>query len=149
MKEIKASRGAIFLVDDEDFEYLNQFSWTLNSCNYAGRYSDGRFITMHRLIMGNPKGKQVDHIDGNRFNNQRSNLRICTQSQNCMNRKATTKGSSGFRGVHKTKYSYQARIEVSGKKMNLGHFKEPMEAAIAYNKAAVKYHGEFAVLNDI
>lgn len=157
MKQIKLTQNRFALVDDSDFEWLNQFKWSVNSNKYVWRYT-GRInrktkgITMHKLIMKTPKGLQIDHINGDRFDNRRCNLRICTCSQNCMNRKATTKSTTGYRGVTripKYKAIWQARIEINGKKISLGFFDDPKQAALAYNHAALKYHGDFAFLNKL
>lgn len=155
MRKIELTQGRYTLVNDEDYEYLNQWKWCVNSCNMVlrGTSKNGKqkSILMHRVIMQPPSDLQIDHKNGNRLDNRRNNLRICTQSQNCMNRKATTKGISGYKGV--TQYidgeRWIARIEVENKKIRLGLFNDIKKAALAYNKAAQKYHGEFALLNNI
>jgi hypothetical protein len=165
MKEIKLSiqgknKGKfIVLVDNEDFAWLNQWKWNvikgLNNY-YASRNSRKNgikeLIYMHRLIMNTPKNMEVDHKDHNGLNNQKSNLRNCTQSQNQKNKRAS--GKSKYLGVthykHRNKYDYIAsQISMNGKIVRLGYFKTEKEAAIAYNEATLKYHGEFANFNKI
>lgn len=103
MKKIKLTSGKFALVDDDMFEELNKFSWCLNG-GYAirGYSKNGKQakLKMHRVIMNTPKGMDTDHIDNNKLNNQRNNLRVCTRSQNCMNRKkrSTPNLSSSFKG---------------------------------------------------
>jgi hypothetical protein len=148
MKQIPLTQGKFAIVDDEDFDWLNKWKWCVNNENVVHRKSNYKIITMHKLIMNPPKGMQVDHKSGNRLDNRRSNLRICTGSQNCMNRNYKS-NSSGYKGVRKWYRRWQSRIEINGKKINLGMFSTPIKAAKAYNEAAIKYHGEFAKLNQI
>lgn len=160
MKEIQLSKQGknkgkfVAFVDDEDYEYLNIWRWCVSGKKipYVATCQriNGVKITllMHRLIMNTPEGIEVDHIDHNGLNNQRNNLRNCTKSQNQMNRKST--GKSKYLGViiHKNKYIFSL-IKTNKKRIYLGHFKTEEEAALAYNKAAIKLHGEFAKLNDV
>jgi len=153
MKRISLTQGRFALVDNEDFNWLNQWNWCVNSENMVmrGKTINGRLkmIVMHRLIMQPPADLQIDHKNGDRLDNRRSNLRICTGSQNCMNRVATTKGTTGYKGVTKIRNKYRANIKLEGKKIHLGYFNDVKEAALVYNKAAKKYFGEFALLNNI
>jgi HNH endonuclease len=155
MKEIKLTRGKIALVDDADFESLNSRKWYAAKDRHtfyasANDYSGQKRVEkrMHWVIMGKPpKGYIVDHKDRNGLNNQRGNLRICTRGQNNANRKAW--GKSKFLGVTFLKGRNRPYWEVRIKGKYLGAFKDEKEAAMAYNKAAVEVHGEFANLNDI
>ena len=148
MKQIPLGKSGKFaLVDDADFDWLSQLKWR-DSCN--GYASSGvKSIKMHRLIMQTPKGMHTDHIDGNGLNNQRSNLRICTQSQNGMNRGAQINSTSGNKGVFKRGKRWKSQIKVGKKIKYLGYFASKTEAAIAYNKAALEHFGEFARLNEV
>ena len=154
-KEIKLTQGKVAIVDDADFEYLNQFKWYANN-NYAVRcftVSKNKVnrILMHREIMKISKGLIIDHIDRNGLNNQKNNLRICTNSQNLMNRCKNINNTSGFKGVvyNKLDKKYRAKIYFNSKCISLGCYIDPKDAAKAYNEAALKYHGEFANLNKI
>lgn len=151
------NKGKYFaMVDDEDFDYLNKTNWSLT--NKKSKLSEfhyawsGNRILMHRIILGVVGvGICVDHVDGNGLNNQRSNLRICTHAQNMANKKSKKNGTSKYLGVHKTPSygKWQAKIKHDKKRIYLGSFKNEIEAALAYNEAAIKIHGEFAKLNII
>ena len=145
-KSIKLSKNKCALVDDEDFEYLNNFNWSLSSAGYAVSSSNK---IMHRMIMNTPKGLVTDHINHNTLDNRKENLRICTNSENRHNYIKPKNNTSGYKGVyfHKTTNKWCAKIRVNRIKMHLGYFLDIEEAAIAYNKAATKYFGEFALLN--
>lgn len=162
MKEIELSQGYKALVDDIDFEHLNQFKWNVrivSSTKYAkrsDRYSIPKTIQMHRIIMNCPKDMMVDHINGNGLDNRRENLRICTRSNNLMNsNKPKGKNTSKYKGVSKLNYSnkkwkcWRAEIRINRKAIFLGTFKTQKEAALAYNEAAIKYFGKFAKLNEV
>ena len=156
MKRITLSKGKFALVDDEDFEYLNGQQWyAARSGNkyYALRRDKNKALgfqtsRMHREIMS-PEGRfVVDHINGNTLDNRKENLRVCTSSENKMNRRVC-RSASGFKCVHwhKTRKRWQAYIRINKKRKCLGFFREKESAAIAYDKAAVKYYGEFAATN--
>lgn len=156
MKQIKLTQGKFTLVNDEDYEYLNQWKWhTYKSKGiyYARRYdcSNGgkKNIKMHRLLLNAEGEVLVDHIDGDGLNNQRVNIRLCTARQNAINRRGW--GSSKYTGVSFDKESkkWRARINTGFAKINIGRFAEEEKAAVAYNAYAKKYHGEFARLNVI
>lgn len=144
------------MVDDEDFESLNQWKWWLFKGAYACRKAwnpktkGSKNIRMHRQIMGLEIGAIVDHIDGNGLNNQKSNLRPATGFQNSRNRKKIeSKTSSKFKGVFFNKIAkrWAVQIGIDKKKVFGGYFTNETHAAAAYNALAVKYHGEFARLN--
>lgn len=163
MKKIPLTQGQVALVDDDDFERLNQFKWCAhfqpNRANGGGYNAvrnakrDGKAVTvlMHREILNAPHDKQVDHIDRDALNNQRSNLRLANPAPNGANQGLRKNNTSGYRGVYFFKGwgKYVAQIKVNGKVKNLGGFKTAEEAAIRYNEAAQAEYGEFAVLNSI
>ena len=150
MKKIKLSRGKYTIVDDEDFEWLNRWKWSYNSLGYARMGQNYKTILMHRLIMNTPHGMETDHINGNGLDNRRSNLRICTRSQNKMNTCLSSKNTSGYKGVCWNKNSKKWRAEIEYKKsICLGYFDNKIDAAKAYNQKAKELFGEFAKLNKI
>jgi hypothetical protein len=104
---------------------------------------------MHRDIMLASPGEQIDHIDHDTLNNQKSNLRKCSAEQNSHNRRLRRDSASGFKGVSWSNDSskWQARIMATGKAIHLGSYIEREDAARAYDAAAVKYHGKFAMTN--
>lgn len=157
-KQIQVGNGFFAIVDDSDFDKVSRYKWrTLfnkNSNKTPYAVASGGLL-MHRIILGLEKGdgKMVDHADHNTLNNTRNNLRVVTSQQNQMNRNKFSNNTTGYKGVtvekwHKSK-NYRADIRLSGKKIHIGYFYSAREAAIAYNEAAKKYHGEFAHLNDL
>jgi len=106
---------------------------------------------MHRFIMNPPKGVIIDHINGNPFDNRKSNLRFANKSQNAMNSKPRKNTASGHKGVswHKIVKKWRARINVNQKEIYLGSFNSKKEAILAYNLAATQYFEKFAKLNEI
>jgi hypothetical protein len=147
------TRGAIAKVDAADYATLRPFRWSLGTWGYAERHARadgvGRTIGMHRDVMQPPAGYEVDHINGDKLDNRRSNLRICTRAQNAANRvRASHNNASMFKGVGRLRSgNWRARITVNGQLRNLGTFDTEIEAAIAYDRAAVQEFGEFARLN--
>lgn len=164
MKYIELTKGKKTLVDDEDYEFINQHKWHLSSHGYAVRTTKtpsvagkrhGKMIGMHRVILNTPSDMVVDHINGNKLDNRKSNLRNCTQAQNCQNQGLRRNNTSGYKGVHFHKQrinKWQARLhftDENGKRKvkHLGFFDDPKEAGTAYNQAAQEQFGEFAKVN--
>ena len=166
MKKIKLTNDKYALVDDEDYEWLNQFKWFSEkgrNTYYVASCINSVRTRMHRFILELIDRKIIiDHKDGNGLNNQRNNLRKCTHAENMTNRKSAKNSSSKYLGVSmrctKTKYvskktgietthfsfGWVATTTIDNKCKYLGTFKTELEAAIIYNIAARKYHGEFA-----
>ncbi len=156
MAYIQLTQGKKAIVDAEDLAELSQYNWQFHKKGYAyttiylGKIGDkyrGTTIKMHRLLTSCPVDKQVDHKNGNGLDNRKSNLRICTATQNSYNRKVHKNNKSGYKGVGTQKNDYYVEIGFKGKRIYLGRYKDPVEAAKVYDKAAKKYHGEFARLN--
>lgn len=160
MKILELSNSKkVTIVDDEDFNKLCKLNltWCESTGSVSAKqkiYVNGRFIKrktvhMHRLILGLDTNDniEVDHIDGDWLNNQRSNLRLATHSQNNCNKKSTNK--FGYKGIYycpKVKRWY-AKIKINKVQIGLGSYDTKELAALAYNEGARKYHGEFTKLN--
>lgn len=172
MKEIQLTQGKVALVDDADYDWLNQWKWSAvknkNGGNYyvvRGAHTNWRNnqtlpvditvrkqIWMHNQILNTPDGLFPDHKNGNGLDNQRDNLRVCTRAQNQQNKtKTSSHKTSGFKGVSWSTYhnKWRAEITISKQTKSLGYFPiySELDAALAYDKAAKKYFGEFALLN--
>lgn len=128
--KIKLTQGHYALVDNEDFEWLNSYKWHYGASGYAIRKQwlkeDKRYITiwMHRLINDTPQGYETDHVDRNKLNNQRDNLRSATRSQNAFNVGLRPNNTSGHIGVswNKQKHKWDSYIWKDSKKVNLGRY---------------------------
>lgn len=155
MKEIPLTKGQIALVDDADYEWLNQWKWCYLGERYAARWDNDanprQLIYMHRLIMQTPEGMRTDHINLNKLDNRRNNLRIVTNSQNGMNIPKQPKRccSSRYKGVSWSKKcsKWQAYITKNRKVTYIGLFTDEIEAARAYDVKAFELFGEFALPN--
>lgn len=157
----KAS-GTFFIIDDEDYDLVSQFRWHLSRKGYAQAMVPARLhdkypvyeIQVQRLLMHDVVDKKsvVDHINRNKLDNRRSNLRICSIQKSNMNRakinfKRKQSITSKYKGVWLDRNKWRTAITVNGKRIYLGRYNKEEDAAIAYNKAAIKYCGEFACLN--
>lgn len=152
MAKIYTKNKVIILVDNENYDYLNKFSWHINSWGYVYRHipkNRKSKISMHREIMGFPKDMCIDHINHNTLDNRKQNLRVCTLSQNGANQIKRKGLSSIFKGVtwDKSKNKWMAQIMIHKKHFYLGRYKDEIEAAKAYDKKAKIAFGEFAKLN--
>lgn len=169
MKEILIKyTGRKILVDDEDYERINQFNWTDGGTirryfsvkrkikeGYAFNINASRttiaYVSIANEVMQCFDGQMFDHIDRDPANNQKLNLRLCTHQQNGMNRTKQKNVSSKYMGVswHKTISKWIARIKKNGKLFHLGYFLKEEDAARAYNNAAKELFGEFANINNL
>lgn len=151
MKIISLTRGKSALVDDEDYDRLNQWKWHCLANGYAARKEKRQYVRMHCLINNTPKGMFTDHKNGDKLDNRKMNLRSCTKSQNMMNIGKRRHNSTGYVGVYKTTLDivncFRAEIRANGIKYHLGCFKTAIEAARAYDTKALEVHGEFAYTN--
>lgn len=152
-REIPLTQGKFALVSDEDFHRLARWRWQYHSTGYAARrtsVAEGRkTIFMHHLIIERRDGLVTDHINGDKLDNRRSNLRLATPAENCRNRGIASATRWGFKGVFKQPRGkgWMARIKAQGKLIHLGTHPTPEDAARAYDRAALEHYGEFARLN--
>lgn len=155
---IPLSQGLEAIIDSEDFNRLSQYKWAVTRSRDQAPYAQssvkcittGKFISirMHRLLLNCPKGMEVDHINGNTLDNRKSNLRVTTRGENAKNRKVQ-RNKTGYKGVfiNNRGQGYSARIQVDGKRINIGTYKDPLDAAKAYDNAALLYHKQYAKTN--
>jgi hypothetical protein len=145
---IPLSGGGYAWVDADDYEWLSRYHWHTTG-GYPSRREQGKEIAMHREIMQPRAGKVVDHADGNRQNECRSNLRRCTPGENRRNTHKRRNGYSRFKGVtfQKSLGKWKAHYKFKGRSHHIGCFDDEAEAARAYDAAAVKHFGEFACVN--
>jgi len=155
VKEIPVTRGMVALVDDEDYERLASVKWHAVSAGSPGKFYARRTVgpkgakktlSMHQVIAQTQKGMHTDHINNNGLDNRRSNLRVCTPSQNHMNKKAQSNSKTGCPGVcfQKREQKYRARIKVGGVEKHIGLYADLDDAKSAYRAEALKWFGEFA-----
>ena len=143
--------GNRFSIDLEDYPLVSQYRWVTNPAGYfltsLGSKNEHQFL--HRLIINPPDGKLVDHIDGDKSNCRRENLRICTQKENNRNVGLTSNNRSGYKGVHwaADRGKWRSEITVDGKHIRIGSFETAEDAARAYDEYALFYFGEFAKTN--
>ncbi|MFJ7665362.1 hypothetical protein ACIQXW_23670 [Lysinibacillus sp. NPDC097162] len=149
-KVITTNKGIEILVDDDDYDKLSKYSWSINN-GYAistDRTSGKqKTLRMHRLVLDVQDGEFVDHINGNRIDNRKSNLRKCDAKGNAKNAGKRKGALSKFKGVYPRNGKWVACIQNDRKRVNLGKYKHELDAAYYYNEQANLLHGEFARLN--
>lgn len=148
------------IVDDEDYEYLNQWKWCAQFNNfvcYAVRMENGTDckrikILMHRVVFNAQQGQKIDHENRNGLDNRKKNLRISSSSQNAYNAKKHVDAvTSIYKGVYFVtgRNKWRADIVYDKKRLFLGYFNSEIDAAKAYNEASIKHHGDFSRINKI
>ena len=155
MRTIPLTQNQVALVNDEDYEWLNQWKWCASKLHYGGfaavRGATGtnKRLFMHRVIMYAPKNMQVDHENHNTLDNRRINLRLATASQSQHNTKGHKNTLSRHKGVtwNRRSRKWSVQIRLNNKPYYGGCFDEEIEAAKAYDNKAKELHGEFACLN--
>ena len=133
-KEVTLTTGETVLVDAEDFDFLNQWRWKLHKEGYAYRNQRGPNLYMHRVIAGAEKGGEVDHINRNKLDNRKENLRIVSHSVNTHNR---TDAAGYYKPTGRNKW--RARIYVNNETVSLGSFDTEEDAKAAYQEAKIRY----------
>jgi hypothetical protein len=143
--------GYDVLIDDDMAEDILKYKWSVQSRRHGiyfaaktgGPDGEKRTVFLHRLIMGDPKGKVVDHKWGNHLDNRRKSLRICENRENSRNTKIPKTNTSGFKGVTKRGNKWEANIKFNGEHMYLGRYDTAEKAAEIYDKKARELFGEF------
>lgn len=137
----------IAIADCADCELLSKYEWCVDGSGYAVGYND---LKMHRYLMDAKNGEFVDHINHDKLDNRRCNLRICTKAENNQNRLMAVNNTSGYKGVvwSERDKTYYVKLNCKGKRIFIGTFKDKLEAAKAYDTKALELHGEFALTNE-
>jgi hypothetical protein len=156
-KQINLNSGTIVLIDEADYESIKDYRWKLSSHGYIthqewkGQRKKPKTFYLHRLIMNPNEGQLVDHINGDKLDNRRENLRLCDKGGNQRNRGKQANNTSGYKGVYLSKKGklkpWYVKIAFEGKDYSGGYHASKEEAARAYDQLARELHGEFARLN--
>lgn len=146
------TNGGNTIIDDEDLEKVIKYKWQKSSSGYATTcIKNGNTMLMHRLVLNVPKEKWTHHVNENKLDNRRVNLRICSPKQNHAARGITRHNTSGYKGVcwDKNRNKWMAYISIDNKFKQLGRHDNIIDAAKAYDKKAIEVHGEFAKVNNV
>ena len=136
------------LFDIDDYATVCRYQWSVSSNGYACSGAGKKQVLFHRLILNASCESQVDHINRNKLDNRKCNLRLCSATQNHYNKSQQSNCQSGYRGVALNQYGrWVANINQNGKSIFLGSYTTPEDAANAYDSAAAIVAGEFAYRN--
>lgn len=148
--KIKLTQNKEAIIDDDDYTLVSEYKWFINNKGYAARTDRSgkkqKTIFLHRVINKTPNGLFTDHINKNKLDNRKSNLRSCTNAQNLWNvEKKKGIFTSNYKGVNydKLRKKWVSKIRIKSKRLFLGRFTKEEDAVIAYNKAAIKFHKQF------
>ncbi len=157
----KLGKGHYAIVDDIDYEEFSSYEWHLSSSGYARRIDRSRWrenvseiIFLHKVVANATKGQQIDHINRNKLDNRRCNLRLCNSSENMQNRKkhhikSNSIYASKYTGVKRHGKKWLSRIHKDNRCIHIGLYVTEEEAALAYNQKALELFGENAYVNNI
>lgn len=151
MRKIPLTKGKYAIVDDDDYDFLSIHKWCTNN-GYASTTISGRVMFMHRHLLSIGKGEMGDHINRNKLDNRRANLRVCSVTGNNRNRGIQKNNKSGYKGVVYVKNprslkKWKAILRTNGRSLSLGYFNSKVSAAKCYDENAIKMFGEFACGN--
>ncbi len=150
-QQIPLTQGQFALVDDADYDWLSPFRWYLASSGYAVHFTtvngQRKSVFMHRLVMNAPRGLHVDHLNQDRLDNRRANLRFATPSQNQAHRHRPSTNTSGYKGVTGAPGHWQVRLWVNKRRLHLGYYANLETAALLYDAAARRFYLDFATVN--
>ena len=140
--------GEFFLIDAADYPEVSKHKWSIENSGYVHTMVNGKHVRLHNYLIGKTDGV-IDHINCIRHDNRRCNLRICSNKENVRNQRLCVRNTSGFKGVSfdKRRGKYEARITVDGCSRFLGYYVDLSDAALAYDRAASHYFGEYARTN--
>lgn len=141
---IPLTQGQVALIDDDDAPLIMRYRWQYQARGYAVGRVNGQQVYMHRFLLNAPPGLQVDHINGNRLDNSRANLRLVTPRQNRQN---SLPRPHHLKGISWEKQRWRVRIHVDGQCLNLGSYSDPHHAALLYDAAARHFFGDYARTN--
>ena len=141
------SKGEEFYFDLEDYDKIKTYCWYLSNNKYLA--AGNKNLLFHRLIMNCESNMVVDHINHNKMDNRKSNLRVCKQNNNSANCKVSKNNTSGVTGVcwNNKRNKWEAKIMVNRKTINLGRYNNFEEAVVARKQAEEKYFGEYSYDN--
>jgi hypothetical protein len=146
---IPVTGGHLALIDADDAVRVSARKWRLDSDGYVISGGKQTNFKLHRFVLNAPKGVAVDHVNQDKLDNRKVNLRYVTHSQNVVHAPLRHTNTSGYKGVtwHKRTQTWRAYIRVAGRQIHIGHYDSAQEAARAYDTAAVAEWGEFAYRN--
>lgn len=152
MTKLQLTKDKFTIIDEDMLPFLRQWHWTFDgryACRTVRENDKRTKIYLHKLINQTPTGKDTDHINGDKLDNRRENLRSATRGQNCVNQGKYKNKTSRYKGVcwHKQRRKWKAEIKRGGVKKHLGLFVSEKDAARAYDKAVQEYFGNYAILN--
>lgn len=151
--KLELTKGYVSFIDECDAAKVAACNWQVvfgssENLPYAKGCPDGKkWVRLHRFLMEPEDGFVIDHRDGDTLNNRRSNLRVATRQENDKNRRLQKNSSTGLKGVSAVGKGFSASIRVDRKSRSLGTFRTAIEAALAYDAAALAHFGEFAATN--